>query len=147
MLELTLLLRAGPLARKLPPKSQNRASPSSLWGCLWRGAPAPAGRGQSQPSCLRTEPPVHRPADMGQKYAQEWTRDQRAGGSQASWAERRALHASPVVTQVVMAAGSWRSRSGAAACRRRPFLRGRVRHSKSTARKEKKRTFPSSINS
>lgn len=147
MPELTLLLRAGPPAGKLPPKSQNRASPSSLWGCLWRGG-SRTSRQRAEPTLLPQDGASCSQAckcgagicpRMDQRPEGRWEpgklgRETCAAGKPCC---DSGGHGSRVLGKQVgpLPATDW------------PFLRGRVRYSKSITRKERKQTFLSSINS
>lgn len=145
MPELTLLLRAGPPAGKLPPKFQNRASPSSLWGCLWRGG-SRSSRQRAEPTLLPQDGDSSSQAcrcgagicpRMDQRPEGRWEpgklgRDVRCRQALLWWPWQQGLGGAEVGPPPT---ADW------------PFLRGRVRYSKSTARKERKQTFPSSINS
>ena len=137
--ELTSLLRAGLLARKLPPTPEQGLpeelagpSPRMLWG---------ADSLQSPRSCLRMAPRVtcrHGAVICpgGDRTLESRWEPGRLGVD--TWAQ---------VTQVAMATGSSGYRWGPLPAASWPLPRGRLRDSKSTARNERKQTFPSGINS
>lgn len=127
------------MARKLPlapeqglPEELVGSSPRMLWG---------AGSMQSPRSYCRMEPRVtckHGAVICpgGDQTLEGRWEPGRLGAD--TWAQ---------VTQVAMAAGSRGYRWGLLPAASWPLRRGRVRDSKSTARNERKQTFPSGINS